>query len=483
MKSKKIVFILLLLLILTGCGQRSKVIQIEAEEGSRTSGQVETRLSGYSGEGYVTGLTYLTDSIKLTAVIEEEEEYLVQVICQAPSGTEKTFFDVYIDGERGGFISVPKGDTWGLARLEAPIKLAEGQHKIVLINCQSDTKIDAIRLTKVKELKEETMDTEIKLITPSPHRNVVKLYTYLEEIYGKNILSGQQEQGNTETEIEMIKEVTGKEPAVRGFDFIEYSSSRVARGSTSQDTAAAIEWWKSGGIVTFCWHWNAPMHLIDKAPDQYWYMGFYTKATTFDLEAALRDKESEEYKALLKDIDIVAKELKILEKAGVPVLWRPLHEAAGGWFWWGAKGPEPYKELWRLLYDKLVNEYELTHLIWVWNGQSKAWYPGDDYVDIISEDIYPDKKDYSSQSKKFIEASSYTEANKLIALSENGVIPDPDNLIKDKAKWLWFCTWGGEFVMDKAHNYSDEYTEKEMLIKVYTHEYVITKDELPDFIN
>ena len=30
-------------------------------------------------------------------------------------------------------------------------------------------------------------------------------------------------------------------------------------------------------------------------------------------------------------------ELKKLQASKIPVLWRPLHEAGGKWFWWGAK--------------------------------------------------------------------------------------------------------------------------------------------------
>lgn len=35
-----------------------------------------------------------------------------------------------------------------------------------------------------------------------------------------------------------------------------------------------------------------------------------------------------------------------MENQNVTVLWRPLHEASDGWFWWGNAGAEPYKWLW-----------------------------------------------------------------------------------------------------------------------------------------
>jgi len=91
------------------------------------------------------------------------------------------------------------------------------------------------------------------------------------------------------------------------------------------------------GIVTLCWHWNAPSHLKEDTENEWW-GGFYTQHTTFDVAAALADPTSEEYRLLLRDIDVIAAELKKFSDAGKPVLWRPLHEAAGGWFWWGRRG-------------------------------------------------------------------------------------------------------------------------------------------------
>ena len=38
---------------------------------------------------------------------------------------------------------------------------------------------------------------------------------------------------------------------------------------------------------------------------------------------------------MIKDIDLVGSYLKTLKDKGIPVIWRPLHEAGGRWFWWG----------------------------------------------------------------------------------------------------------------------------------------------------
>lgn len=159
------------------------------------------------------------------------------------------------------------------------------------------------------------------------HYNKKKLMKYFKSIYGRKILSGQHVSRGLK-EIAAIYKVTGKKPAILGLDFMDYSPSRVERGAKGIETEAAIKWWREGGIITFCWHWNAPMGLIDRGPDRYWYDGYNTKATTFNFVKGVNDPESQEYRLMIRDIDVIAEELKKIQKEGAPVLWRPLHEAS-----------------------------------------------------------------------------------------------------------------------------------------------------------
>lgn len=124
----------------------------------------------------------------------------------------------------------------------------------------------------------------------------------------------------------------GKTPAVLGLDFMDYTESRMSLGAQSTDVEKAIEFSQQGGIVTFVWHWGAPAGLYNTA-EQPWWSGFYTAATDFDITAALADTVNANYTLLMKDIDTIAVQLRKLQDAGVPVLFRPLHEAEGGWFW------------------------------------------------------------------------------------------------------------------------------------------------------
>jgi mannan endo-1,4-beta-mannosidase len=228
------------------------------------------------------------------------------------------------------------------------------------------------------------------------------------------------------------------------------------------------------------WHWNAPTDLIDtkttdaqgKVNDLSWYLGFYTKATTFDLEKAIDNPDSPDYQLLLRDLDTIAVQLKKTSDANVPVLWRPLHEAEGGWFWWGAKGPEPYKKLWRLMYDRFTNHDHLHNLIWVYSsGTNPDWYPGDKYVDIVGIDAYPtDLKDTQTGIWKTLQ-SEYG-GRKLTAISEYGGVPDIPDMLKVGVRWSYFVSWSGDLSARK--------NSPESAKLIYNYPKVIDAGDLPD---
>ena len=231
---------------------------------------------------------------------------------------------------------------------------------------------------------------------------------------------------------------------------MDYSPSRIERGADSQNKSESyLARAQMGQIVTLTWHWNAPSRLTQfdaqgKEIKNYWWGGFYTKNTTFDVEAALADPNSDDYKLLLRDIDAIAVQLQKFEDAGVPVLWRPLHEAEGGWFWWGAKGPSPFKKLWRIMYDRLTQKHDLHNLIWVYTaGNDPKWYPGDDVVDVVGADAYP--SDYTDPlTATWDDLNAQYGGRKLIALSEVGKVPDVAKMWRLGVKWSYFASWTGD---------------------------------------
>lgn len=71
---------------------------------------------------------------------------------------------------------------------------------------------------------------EPKLVNPHADAGALRLMTYLCSIYGSRVLTGQQIGVESAPELEILYEVTGKYPAVYGFDFMNYSPSRTERG-------------------------------------------------------------------------------------------------------------------------------------------------------------------------------------------------------------------------------------------------------------
>lgn len=306
------------------------------------------------------------------------------------------------------------------------------------------------------------------LVTPNATKEAVALYQFLKDNYGKKILSGVMTL-NSFDETNWLKTNTGKEPAIVGLDFM-HCNRNYNWYDNDQPIKDAKTYWDKNGIPVFVWHWRDPSRATEE---------FYTRnaskpnGTTFDV-TKINDTASAEYKAMIGDIDFVAAQLKKLQGQNIPVIWRPLHEAAGGWFWWGAKGAAPCKKLYQVMFNRMVNYHGLKNLIWVWTREPNddAWYPGDEYVDMIGRDIYK-QGDHSSQIIEFNSLNALYGTKKMITLSECGSIPDVDNLITDNAAWSWFMPWYGDYTRSSTNNSLDLWK------KMFASSYVITLDEMP----
>lgn len=257
--------------------------------------------------------------------------------------------------------------------------------------------------------------------------------------YGKRIFTGQW---GGDKELAYIQQVTGRQPAIMGYDFLFYSGSWARPDGVTEKGIYYANNLK--GIVTYCWHWFSPKGWTD----QIW-NSFYSDKTNFDVRLAV-NSGSEENKLIIRDIDIIAQELKKLQSNNVPVIWRPLHEAEGTWFWWGKFGADPCKKLWRIVFDRLMNYHQLKNLIWVWttanSNNAMSWFPGWDVVDVVVMDVYKNSGDYNSLALDFWKTYEIFSYKKLVALGENGPIPDLNAVVRDKAAWSWFGTWSDYFL-------------------------------------
>lgn len=387
--------------------------------------------------------------------------------------------DIYTDGKKVGTFT-SENNKFSDYTVSA-VSLTKGDHNIRIIKSWGWIELDKITVKTGAKISNSTYNVTSSLVNKNSTANTKKLYSFLKDSYGKYVITGQQCDGGINgNEFKAIKNLTGDYPALLGLDMMDYTPSRTALGASSSAVEKAIEFANKGGIVTFCWHWNAPTEYLNStanSPDGWW-GGFYTKSSKFDIAKVMNGQDAKGKKLLDRDIKEIAKQLKRLEKAGVPVIWRPLHEASGGWFWWGAKGSDAYKKLWKYLYKELTNTYGCNNLIWVYNGQSADWYPGDEYVDIVGEDIYPGNHVYDPQVSRFKQAINYGSKTKITALTENGCIFDIDSAVSINALWCWFMTWGGEFTVNGS-NYSEKYTEKSVIKKMYASKYSLTLGSLP----
>jgi len=296
------------------------------------------------------------------------------------------------------------------------------------------------------------------LSTPSPSPEAVALFRYLQDMSGKKMISGQMWVPWGIDELDYVKEVTGKYPAIRGIDYIHERDNEA-------ETQYAMDWWNAGGIPTIMWHWGAPS--IGE--------GYINSKKKIDIRKCFKEG-TPEHRDMWAELKLKADHLQKLKDANVPILWRPFHELNGDWFWWGKQGPELFEQLWTTMYNYFVLERGLNNLIWVlcYTGEPDAdWHPGAKYVDIVGADTYDGGSD--PQLKMFKGVRDIIENRKSpIAYHECGTPPDPDESFKVGAKWSWWMGW---------HTTWLKKIDKDYLRKVYNHKLVITLDEVPNIVS
>lgn len=199
---------------------------------------------------------------------------------------------------------------------------------------------------------------------------------------------------------------------------------------------------------------------------------FYKADTEFDATNATVEGTWEN-KVFTEDLKNAAAYLKLLRDADIPVLWRPFHEAAGGWFWWG-KDAASFKSLWIAMFNYFKTE-GLDNLIWVWTteGNDADWYPGDQYVDIVGRDVYEGEtadcvSEYTSIAENY--------GNKIVSLSECGTVGLISEQWASGARWSWFMPWyDGTNEDGSPVVHADEAWWKDAM----SQEFVVSREDLP----
>jgi mannan endo-1,4-beta-mannosidase len=402
--------------------------------------------TGFSGSGYVTGFKDAADRAIFTYQAAKAGVYDFKIIYRCP---KQKGYEVQVDdvGITGTFPGSPAG-AFALQPM-GKVELKAGPNTIVVGHGWGDYDLDAIELSPSGPI-EPPQKLTARPSDPHATPQARALLEKIDTVYGHGALLGVY----SDDDAQYVVDTTGYRPAIMGGDLSTYSPAAMERKPhPSEIVERLIERANEGYIITLSWHWVPPFGLLnrmipgaDGTPpvDARWNRGFYTNATNFDISIAMDDPASLERADLLRDIDAIAVQLKKFDAAGVPVLWRPLHEAQGGWFWWGAKGPKPFIQLWQMMYDRLVNVDGVHNLVWVYtSADDLAWYPGDAYVDVVGIDAYP--KDLEDpQSALWAELKNEYAGRKPLAISEFGGVPDVERMQRLGNDWAYAVSWSHE---------------------------------------
>lgn len=473
-------------------------------EDAKISGEVSVEENADASGGKILKMGN-TGSIEMKIDVEKDGIYNIMIYCGGIGGAKQQ--NLKINGVSQGVLAIPESDGLEAVKITS-VKLNAGKNTILIEKSWGWSNFDY--MTVEEAVLAPITASQTTPCDPDATAETKNLMSYLASVYGNNIISGQQEiymygPHDFEYEFEYLKEKTGHYPAIRGFDFL--NSANILYGSEDGTTDRMIDWVKNkNGIVTASWHITVPKKMEGyKVGDTNITWGDATydpKETDFVTSNVLKEGTVErEY--YLKALEALAGQIQKLQDANVPLIFRPLHEAEGGggetgsWFWWGKEGSKVYKELWKLTYDTLVNEYGLHNIIWEWNSYnfdtSENWYPGDEYVDIIGYDkynctVYLEENNWqpslvhndSAISSTFYGIMEKYSSKKMVAMAENDSFSTVDNLTSEKAGWLYFCTWydGGSDNNNFLSN--PTFNTLEDTIEMYQSDYCITLDELPE---
>ena len=184
-----------------------------------------------------------------------------------------------------------------------------------------------------------------------------------------------------------VKSVCGDYPAVFGWDIGDIEKGNLANCDSIPFTTLAnyvrkVEQW--GGISVFTWHASNP--VTGKPP-----VIAVHKTRSNRLSKMIRFK-----KKFLASLDKVAQFLgNLKDEAGepIPVIFQPFHgHDSDTALWWSTTqcSASDFKNLWKLTVNYLQNEKSVHNLLYAYSVYSNdpadilpAYYPGNDFVDII----------------------------------------------------------------------------------------------------
>lgn len=267
-------------------------------------------------------------------------------------------------------------------------------------------------------------------------KETVALYKNLFKLRDKGYMFGHQDalaygvEWKYEDGRSDVKDVTGDYPAVYGWDLggIENNAEKQIDGIPfTRQTDFVRQVYDRGGVNTFSWHADNPL-----SGKNAWDNPQGTVASILP-----GGSQHEKFKGWMDNAAAYLLTLKGSDGKLIPVLYRPYHEFTGNWFWWckNTTTPEQFKALWKFTVQYFEKK-GIHNLIYVYNTsdsnvQTEAdfmeYYPGDEWVDMVSFDIYQGgdgekQLKFVNDTKRLVTIIDKVarEHNKLSAIAETG---------------------------------------------------------------
>lgn len=190
---------------------------------------------------------------------------------------------------------------------------------------------------------------------------------------------GQQLNVSTSDYLAPLRRLEPRKVALVGFDLDELAKADTF-GFEQPPVETLLGLAADGAVLTASWHTTNPG----------------TGGDSFDTSwrdlAALLDPETPQARAFWADYDAKLDLVRRLQTGEdgrfqpAAVLFRPLHEANGDWFWWSSPDPETYRALWAELQDHAA-EAGVHNIVWGWSANARTHDEIADPVTLVPERV------------------------------------------------------------------------------------------------
>ncbi|MDO8273239.1 MAG: glycosyl hydrolase [Gammaproteobacteria bacterium] len=213
--------------------------------------------------------------------------------------------------------------------------------------------------------------------------------------------------------IEGLATATGKYPAILQMAIEPSYGPAGIPLQIAQVEARASAYAQAGGLVMLKWAMYNPWVIQGPGVQTNTDLPGLVNPDSSDASARAANQQAQD--TMLGWMSQVADAMERLQNEGTVVMFRPLSEMNGNWFWWGRREQADYIALWRFIFDYFTHTRGLNNIIWVYESDSSShapilvggpshasdyYYPGDDYVDVMSHNLYSETWDLPFDSNE-----------------------------------------------------------------------------------